>query len=169
MVPPAGAIFRRILGVEFMEAVRWSNDPRFLCGIVPAGNIVATANECSRFMQLLLDGGELDGVRIFEPRTITRAVAEQSYLEVDTNLLLPLRYSMGFMLGSKYASFYGLRTPHAFGHLGFTNTLVYADPERDIAVSLMTSGKPIMSWGVLRMLGLLQSIAFRCPRDWGHP
>lgn len=169
MLPPAGTIFRRILGVEFMEAVRWSNDPRFLCGIVPAGNIVSTANEASRFMQLLLDGGELDGVRIFESRTITRAVAEQSYLEVDTNLLLPLRYSMGFMLGSKYASFYGLRTSHAFGHLGFTNTLVYADPERDIAVALMTSGKPIMSWGVLRTLGLLQSIAFRCPRDWGHP
>src|SRR5262249_60605924 len=57
VLPPLAAIFRRALGVGFREAVDISNDPRFLLGIVPAGNVVATANDMSRFFQLLLDGG----------------------------------------------------------------------------------------------------------------
>ena len=103
-------MIRRALSVEFKDAVRISNDPRYLTGIVPAGNIISTANEASRFMQLLLGGGTLGGVQVFEPRTLVRAVAETSYLEVDLTLGLPVRYSMGFMLGGRYASVYGTHT-----------------------------------------------------------
>ncbi|HKA29686.1 MAG TPA: serine hydrolase domain-containing protein, partial [Candidatus Binatia bacterium] len=45
VLPPLSTIFRRALGVEFQEAVAISNDPRFLLGIIPSGNVVATANE----------------------------------------------------------------------------------------------------------------------------
>jgi CubicO group peptidase (beta-lactamase class C family) len=75
---------------------------------------------------------------------------------------------MGFMLGSDHASAYGWRNAHAFGHIGFTNVVLFADPERDISVCLMTSGKPFIAPGVLRALYLLQQIAWRCPRDWGR-
>src|SRR5262249_24442676 len=122
-------------------------------------------NEASRFMQLLLGGGTLDGVTVFERRTLVRAVAETSYLEVDLTIGLPLRYSMGFMLGSEYASMYGLHSAHAFGHLGFTDLVVYAVPDRDIAVSVMTSGKPALSAGMARWLWIMQTIAQHCPRD----
>ncbi len=167
-LPPVSNLLKRALSVKFVEAVRLSNDPRFLQAVIPAGNIIATAAETSRFMQLLLQGGELDGVRIFDSRTITRAVVEQSYLEVDLTLGAPVRYSMGFMLGSNYVSLYGFRTPRLFGHLGFTNVVAYADPERDIALCIMTSGKPFLAPGVLRFLKLMQVIALSCPRDWGR-
>jgi CubicO group peptidase (beta-lactamase class C family) len=165
VVPPASTILRRALSVSVPEAVRISNDPRFLTGCVPSGNTLATPNETSRFMQLLLNGGELDGVRIFEPRTLARAVAEQSYFEVDFTLALPIRYSMGFMLGGPVASIYGLGTTRAFGHLGFTNVFVYAEPERELAVALMTTGKPVLSPGVARLLWVLQVIARRIPKS----
>jgi CubicO group peptidase (beta-lactamase class C family) len=167
LLPPLSTLIKRALSVDFRGAVRMSNDPRYITTIVPAGNIIATANEASRFMQLLLDGGQLDGTRIFEPRTCARAVAEDSYLEVDLTLGIPIRYSMGFMLGSRLASLYGLDTGRAFGHLGFTNVMMYADPERDIAVGIMTSGKPVFSPGLLHTFWLPQVIARRCPRDWG--
>jgi CubicO group peptidase (beta-lactamase class C family) len=167
LLPPLSTLIKRALSVGVEDAVRLSNDARFLGAVVPAGNVIATANETSRFMQLLLDGGELDGVRVFEKRTIGRAVAEDSYLEVDLTLGLPIRYSMGFMLGSRVASLYGLETPRAFGHLGFTNVMMYADPERDVAVAVMTSGKPVLSAGLWRTFWLPQVIARRCPRDWG--
>jgi len=169
IIPPLSILLRRALSVDFVEAVRVSNDPRFLTTIVPAGNIVATANEATRFMQLLLDGGTLDGVRVFETRTIQRAIAEQTYLEIDFTLGAPIRYSMGFMLGGRLASLYGLRTQRAFGHVGFTNVFVYADPSRDIAVSLMTSGKPALSPGLARTLLVMQTIAHRIPRDGTGP
>jgi len=169
ILPPLKQILRRVLSVDFVEAVRVSNDPRFLTSVVPAGNIVATANEASRFMQLLLDGGTLDGLRVFERRTIERAIAEQTYLEVDLTLGVPIRYSMGFMLGGRIMSLYGLRTQRAFGHVGFTNVFVYADPSRDLAVALMTSGKPALSPGLARTLMIMQTIAHRVPRDGTGP
>src|SRR5262249_38044899 len=143
-VPPASTILGRALGVDFHAAIELSNDPRFLLGIIPAGNLVTTADELSRFYQLLLNGGELDGTRIFDPRTVRRATLEQSYLEMDFTLGLPFRYGMGFMLGGKWVSLYGPDTLDAFGHLGFTNIIAWADPERQVAASLMTSGKPLV-------------------------
>jgi CubicO group peptidase (beta-lactamase class C family) len=169
VLPPLSQILRRLLSVDFVEAVRVSNDPRFLTSVVPAGNIISTANEASRFMQLLLDGGTLDGVRVFETRTIERAIAEQTYFEIDLTMGVPIRYSMGFMLGGRLASLYGLRTQRAFGHVGFTNVFVYADPSRDIAVSLMTSGKPALSPGLVRTVSIMQTISHRVPRDGRGP
>jgi CubicO group peptidase (beta-lactamase class C family) len=157
-LPPLSTIIKRALGVALPDAVRLSNDARFLQATVPAGNICATANEASRFMQVLLDGG----APVFQARTINRAIAEDSYLEADLTLGLPIRYSMGFMLGSRLASLYGLDTPRAFGHLGFTNVMMYADPQREIAVGIMTSGKPALSPGLWRTLLLPQVIARRC-------
>ncbi len=169
VLPPISQILKRALSVPFSEAARMSNDPRFLTSVVPAGNIVTTANEATRFMQLLLDGGELDGVRVFEQRTIKRAIAEQTFFELDLTMGAPIRYSMGFMLGARVASLFGLNTPRAFGHVGFTNVFVYADPSRDVSVALMTSGKPALSPGVTRTLWILQTIARTVPRDGNGP
>jgi CubicO group peptidase (beta-lactamase class C family) len=169
VLPPLSQILKRALSVHVLEAVRASNDPRFLTSVVPAGNIVSTANEASRFMQLLLNGGELDGVRVFEQRTIKRAVAEQTFFELDLTMGAPIRYSMGFILGARLASPYGIGTPRAFGHLGFTNVFVYADPTRDIAVALMTSGKPVLTPALARTLWIMQVIAAKMPRDGTGP
>ncbi len=158
-MPPLSTLLVRALGVPFRQVSEMSNDPRFLTSVIPSGNVVATANELSRFYQLLLDGGELDGVRIFEPRTVRRARSEQSYLEMDMTLGLPLRYGLGFMLGHRWWSPWGPDTRHAFGHVGFSNILAWADPERGIAATLMTSGKPLIYpelyylWDITRQIG----------------
>jgi CubicO group peptidase (beta-lactamase class C family) len=144
VLPPLSTLLERALGLPMRQVVTLSNDPRFLTAVIPAGNVVSTANELSRFYQLLLDGGTLDGVQVFEPRTIRRATSEHSFLEFDLTLVLPLRYGMGFMLGGKYLSLYGPGTANAFGHLGFTNIISWADPDRQVAGALLTSGKPIV-------------------------
>ncbi len=162
---PLSWFVRRLLGVDFDDAVRLSNDVRFLGAIVPAGNVIGTANEMSRFFQLLLNGGELDGVRVFDRRTVRRAVAEQSWLEIDFTMGFPVRYGMGFVLGGDFLSLYGPRTPRAFGHLGFTNIIAWADPEREVAACLMTSGKPFATPRLWRLFDVVRRIAALCPRD----
>ena len=164
-MPPYSWLLERSLGVGPRQAVDLSNSPAFLTTIVPSGNIIGTASEAGRFFQLLLDGGEQDGVRVFERRTVRRAIAEQSFLEIDSILGLPVRYGMGFMLGSKYASLYGYDTPHAFGHVGFTNVVAWADPDRTISVSLMTSGKPFITPGQVMWLNVGRTISRVCLRD----
>jgi CubicO group peptidase (beta-lactamase class C family) len=164
VLPPLSGMLRRALGVPIHEAVELSNDPRFMTAIVPAGNVITTANELSRFYQLLLDGGEQGGVRIFEPRTIHRATAEQSYLEFDLTLGFPLRYGMGFMLGGQWLSLYGPDTEHVFGHLGFTNIVGWADPERQVAGALMTSGKPVLYPQIYYLFDIMRQIGRACPK-----
>ncbi|HYF25925.1 MAG TPA: serine hydrolase domain-containing protein [Baekduia sp.] len=147
-LPPLSTVLERALGLPADDVTRLSNDPRFLTGIVPAANVVTTADELSRFYELLLREGELDGTRIFEPRTIRRATVERAYREFDFTLGAPMRHGAGFMLGAEVISLFGPRTEQAFGHLGFTNVLAWADPERELSVGVLTSGKPIVHHGL---------------------
>jgi CubicO group peptidase (beta-lactamase class C family) len=162
LLPPISTMLERAIGAPRDRAVAMSNDPRFLTAVVPSGNVVSTANELSRFYQLLLDGGTLDGVEVFEPRTIRRAAQEHSYLEFDLTLVIPLRYAMGFMLGAKVFSLYGPDTDAAFGHLGFTNIISWADPERQVAGALMTSGKPLIYPELYYLYNLMWTIGTVC-------
>jgi CubicO group peptidase (beta-lactamase class C family) len=164
LLPPASTLLTRALGLPFDELVGLTRDPRFLTGIVPAANVVTNARELSRFFELLRCGGELDGVRVLEPRTLRRALTEQSYLEVDLSLGFPTRFSYGFMLGAQRLSLYGLGTDEAFGHLGFTNMLGWADPERALSVGLMTSGKPALYPELHRFWGLAHRISSEAPK-----
>jgi CubicO group peptidase (beta-lactamase class C family) len=161
-VPPASWLLKRALGVSVREGALLSNSLPFVTSVIPSGNVIGTAEEGSRFFQMLLNEGQLNGVRIFQPRTVRRAVAEQSFLEIDSFLGLPVRYGMGFMLGGDTFSLYGSKSGRAFGHIGFTNVMLYADPDRDISVCLMTSGKPLMTPGQLFWLNISRTIARQC-------
>ena len=162
-LPVVNYLMRRALGVSVDRVVELSNDQRFLTGIIPSGNVVTTAAELSRFYQLLLNEGELDGIRIFDRRTIRRATSEQSYLEFDSILGLPIRYSLGFMLGGRWLSLYGPDTDRTFGHLGFTNIVGWADPDRQIAGALLTSGKPLIYPEIFYAFELMRVIGNVCP------
>jgi CubicO group peptidase (beta-lactamase class C family) len=169
LVPPVSTIVRNILGMDFVEAVELSNDPRYLMGVLPAANLIATADELSQFYQMLMNGGELGGKRLFDARTVWRATSEQSYNELDFTLGVPLRYGMGFMLGGDYLSLYGYDSGHAFGHLGLTNIFAWADPQRHLSVAIMTSGKPVLYPEMHRGLALVYGIAAACPKDESVP
>lgn len=163
-LPPLSTMLQKAIGMDMRSATEMSNDPRFLRAIVPAGNIVTTADELSRFFQLLLNGGVLDDVRIFDRRTVRRATLPHTGWELDLSLGLPLRYSLGFMLGARYVSLYGLDTEQAFGHLGFTNIVGWADPERQLAGAILTSGKPLLYPEIVYALDMMQRIARLCSK-----
>jgi len=163
-LPPVSTLMTRALGSPPDEIPPLSNDPRFLTGIVPAANVVTTANELSRFFELLRAGGELGGVRVMEPRTIRRAIVETSYRELDLTLGAPMRHASGFMLGADVVSLFGPDTELAFGHLGYTNVIAWADPERALSVGLITSGKPILHLGLPTLWALTRRIGTEAPK-----
>ncbi len=170
ILPPLSTLVKRVLGSPLDEVVELSNDPRFLAALVPSANVVTTANELSRFFEIFRQGGELDGVRVMEPRTIRRALTEQSHLEIDFSLVFPTRFSYGLMLGADYVSLYGRDTDLAFGHLGLINIMGWADPERAISVGLITTGKAIVYPELPRFYGVMSRIASEVPKtekpDW---
>ena len=162
--PPLSTLLTRALGLPLDQLVDASNDPRFLTGVVPAASTVTTANELSRFFEIMRRGGELDGVRVVKPETIRTALTEQSHLEFDFSLGFPTRFSYGLMLGARMLSLYGRDTQHAFGHLGFTNILAWADPQRGTSSAVITSGKPTLYPELPRFFGLTQRITSEAPK-----
>ncbi|MBL6750022.1 MAG: beta-lactamase family protein [Nevskia sp.] len=54
---PLDRVAERALLVPFEQVVEASNAPAFMSAVIPSGNLFATAEELSRFFQMLLDGG----------------------------------------------------------------------------------------------------------------
>lgn len=162
-VGPVSLYIKHILGGDLELAVRMTNDPRFMDTICPAGNIYATAEEASRFFQMLLDDGRYGDQQIFQPMTIKRAVLEAGRPELDRKLLVPMRYGLGPMLGNNPVGLFGPLTRRAFGHLGLSNIFCWADPERDTSVALLTTGKALVGPHLLALGKVLAATSFQCP------
>ncbi len=159
---PLSTVAERALFVPFPEVVRASNTPSFKQAVIPAGNIYATADETSRFFQMLLDGGVADGQRILKAETVARLRKPVGRIGIDRMLMIPLQYSEGMMLGARPAGLYGPDTPEAYGHLGFMNVLGWADPSRHISAALLTTGKAILGTHLIALSRLLTVINRRC-------
>jgi len=168
LIFPFSTIVKRTLGVSWNEVVNISNQRDFKQAIIPAGNLYATADEMSQFFQLMLNGGELNGVRIFKPLTIQKAVMESAHMKIDGTMVLPMRYSAGLMLGASPIGMWGPFSASAYGHGGFINIFCWADPERDISVSLLTTGKSLIGEHLVYIARLLAYISWYC-RPEGLP
>lgn len=101
---------------------------RRLGGVAGHAGLFSTASDLARFARLLLNGGELDGVRIFSDTTVALFTSRQ----VDGR---PLGWDMCPGGGRC-----GLRMSDAvFGHTGFTGTSMWIDPEQGVFAIVLTN------------------------------
>jgi len=161
---PLKSYMNRAFGYPMRDVVRFSNDPRFLQAIVPSAGVIASTRDTAMFFELLLNGGTLDGVRIFKPETIREAIRPAGSFGLDRIILLPMRYSAGMMLGNDpFGLLYGPWTGKAFGHMGFTNMMSWADPSRDISVTFLNTGKALFGLHLPAAVAVLNRISSLCP------
>ncbi|MCV7172797.1 beta-lactamase family protein [Mycobacterium manitobense] len=162
---PMQKVFQLATGGPLHKIIPFSNSPQYLTSVLPSSNTVSTADELSRFAELLRRGGELDGVRVMAPETLYAATRPCRRLRPDVAVgLMPLRWGTGYMLGSKRFGPFGRNAPSAFGNLGLTNVAVWADPERGLAAGLVSSGKPGQHKEANRYTALMDRIAEEIPR-----
>jgi len=162
---PMAAAFRKAVGGTMAQIIPFSNTPLFLTGVIPSSSTVSTADELSRFAEILRRGGELDGLRVMSQDTLHSAVAEARRLRPDVATgLTPLRWGTGYMLGSARFGPFGRDAPAAFGHTGLTNVAIWADPQRRISVGVISSGKPGWHREANRYPALLNRITAEIPR-----
>src|SRR6185437_8467665 len=99
-----------------------------LGGVAGHAGLFSTAADLSVFAQMMLNGGEYNGVQIISKPTVelftTRAFGHRA-LGWDT---AEGDYGSGKYLG-----------PTAYGHTGFTGTSMWIDPEREMFVILLTN------------------------------
>ncbi|MGE0217972.1 lipase LipE [Mycolicibacterium sp.] len=140
---PIARAFKTAVGGTPTQIIPFSNTAHFLTGVIPSSNTVSTANELSRFAEILRRGGELDGVRVMSEQTLRAATRQARRLRPDLATgLAPMRWGTGYMLGSKRFGPFGRDAAAAFGHTGLTDIAMWADPRRALAAAVVSSGKP---------------------------
>mgnify|MGYP003398178518 FL=1 len=152
------------LGGGLQLAVDVTNDHRFMDTVCPAGNIYTNAEQANRFFEMLLNGGRYQDKQIMSAKTVFRATLPTSNTSIDRTLLAPMRYALGPMLGSNPVGIFGPMSGQAFGHLGFSNILCWADPERDISVSILNTGKAVLGTHIPALANTLYQISKHCPK-----
>jgi CubicO group peptidase (beta-lactamase class C family) len=106
--------------------------------------LLSTARDYGRFLQMLLNGGELDGVRLLSPKTVELMTVSH------TGALFPEaradRAGLGFGLGFEVTEDIGKSGRHgsvgAFGWGGAYHTTYWADPKEKLVALLMTQLLP---------------------------
>ena len=159
---PVAQLFKRLLGLPVEQVTELSNDIRFQQAIMPPANLMATAEETSRFFQMLLDEGRYKNKRIYAAETIRNAIKPFGKPEMDRMFFMPMHYSAGMMLGGSPVGLWGPNSESAFGHIGFSNNLCWADRQRDISVAFLTTGNPILGPHLLKLIKLISLIGFYC-------
>lgn len=102
-----------------------------LGGVAGHAGLFSTAGDLARLCQMLLNGGELDGVRILKPETVALMTTKQSPFIGDAR-------GLGWDLDSAYNIRGGL-PPGSFGHTGFTGTSLWIDPLTETFVILLSN------------------------------
>jgi len=101
------------------------HDPRArkTSGVAGHAGLFTTAPDLARYARMLLQAGELDGVRLFKPETV------QLMTSVQTPSSLPARRGLGWDIDTGYSSPRGHKFPlGSFGHTGFTGPSLWIDP-----------------------------------------
>ncbi|MGW5454548.1 serine hydrolase [Nocardia sp. NPDC003979] len=125
----------KAVGGRMDKASKATNDA-FLTAELPSGNLVTTAEELSRFYEILARGGELDGIRILEPDTVRTAISPADRMPGAAGRVS----RAGFELGARRSKF-GPDTEFHFGRSGLTTQYGWADPIRGLSGAILTSGK----------------------------
>ncbi len=136
------------------------HDPRArrMNGVAGHAGLFLTANDLARYARMLLNGGELDGVRIFKPETVKLMTS------VQTPGSIADRRGLGWDIDSGFSGPRGKVFPlGSFGHTGWTGTSIWLDPfSKTFVIFLANRNHPTEngSVGVLRSrLGTLAAEA----------
>lgn len=131
------------------ETSSYAKPPRFLSG---GGGLVSTMMDYWRFCQMLLNGGELDGVRLVSRKTIEfmtmnhlpggRSMKEMTTAAVSELAAEGAGFGLGFavLLDPAEAQMAGSTGNFSWG--GAASTYFWIDPEEDLIAIMMTQLYP---------------------------
>ncbi|MEO6436838.1 MAG: serine hydrolase domain-containing protein [Tepidisphaeraceae bacterium] len=141
---PSKSLRQRIAPTEKRDG-QWItgevHDPRAhkLGGVAGHAGVFSTAPDVSRWCRMILNNGELDGVRIMSAKTV-KEMTKPRPMKDSTGATVVRAY--GLDVDTKHSPaprgrrFEKLKT---FGHTGYTGTSLWIDPVNDAFVILLTN------------------------------
>jgi CubicO group peptidase (beta-lactamase class C family) len=164
-IPPekrnrAAVVYRLDETADVLEPVAFTryDAPPVFCG--GGGGLISTADDYLTFARMLLNGGEVDGVRLLKPETVAAMRTNRltdAQREIDF-LGMPFWSGQGFGLGlsviidPEQQSWMGAGSAGSFGWPGAFGTWWQADPVEDmIAIYLIQNSMPLGPEAVANM------------------
>jgi uncharacterized protein YbbC (DUF1343 family)/CubicO group peptidase (beta-lactamase class C family) len=139
-LPPASLLPRiapteRLAGTDrILRGVVHDPTARNMGGVAGDAGLFSTADDLARFAQMMLNRGELGGVRIFNPLTIAKFTEPQS--PPDQPILRGLGWDIDSPLSRNRGELFPIGS---FGHTGFTGTSIWIDPSTQTYVILLAN------------------------------
>ncbi len=139
-LPPASEI-PRIAPTEIdpatgqvLRGVVHDDTSRYMGGVAGHAGLFTTADDLSKFAEMMLNLGEGNGRRLFSPLTIREFTSPQSPADQ------PILRGLGWDIDSPFSSNRGELFPiGSYGHTGFTGTSIWIDPMTKSYVILLTN------------------------------
>jgi beta-glucosidase-like glycosyl hydrolase/CubicO group peptidase (beta-lactamase class C family) len=103
-----------------------------LGGVSGHAGLFSTARDLAIFLQMLLNGGAYENVRLLKPETVSLFTGRQ-------NLVAGSSRALGWDTADGTNSAGHLMSPRAYGHTGFTGTSVWGDLEKNLFVILLSN------------------------------
>lgn len=162
-----GIELSRIAPTEVVNGQPWRgvvHDPtaRHMGGVAGNAGLFSTAADLARYAQMLLNLGELEGVRVFEPATVT----------LMTTMQMPsgmtMLHGLGWDIDSPYAGPRGHLFPiGSYGHTGWTGTSIWIDPySKTFIIFLSNRNHPTEAGSVIALRRRLGTLAAEAITDF---
>ena len=133
------------------------HDPtaRYMGGVAGHAGLFTTTADLARYARMLLNHGELDGVRLFKPETVRLMTS------VQTPETIRARRGLGWDIDSGYSRPRGKIFPlGSYGHTGFTGTALWIDPfSKTFWIFLSNRLHPAGTGSVLSLEAALANLA----------
>jgi CubicO group peptidase (beta-lactamase class C family) len=111
-----------------------------LGGVAGNAGLFSTADDIARFARMLLNEGELDGVRVLQPERVREMLRPRQIPKAVRTL--------GWDVASGFSSGRGhLLSERAVGHGGYTGTSLWIDPAQDLFVVFLSNRNHPFSTG----------------------
>jgi len=140
------------------------HDPtsRRMGGVAGHAGLFSCAEDLAKFARMILNGGELDGVRVFKQETLDQMKRVQSAATIYE------RRGLGWDIESPYSRPRGDVFPvGSFGHTGFTGTSLWLDPfSKSFVVFLSSRLHPDGGGSVRDLYEEIGKAAARCVSDF---
>jgi CubicO group peptidase (beta-lactamase class C family) len=135
--------------------------PRNICS--GGGGLVSTAPDYMRFCRMMLNKGELDGVRLLGRKTVELMtsnhlrgdMADMGQARFSESSFYGIGFGLGFSVMLDPAKAQILGTPGEYAWGGAASTAFWIDPVEDMAVIMLTQLMPSSTYPIRRELRVL--------------
>jgi CubicO group peptidase (beta-lactamase class C family) len=160
----------RVAPTEVVDGKPWRgvvHDPtaRHMGGVAGHAGLFTTAADLARYARMLLNLGELDGVKLFKPETVKLMTSVQSPPEISAKRGLGWDIDTGFS---------GPRGEHfpvgSYGHTGWTGGSLWIDPSsKTFVIFLSNRNHPTEAGSVVALRRKLGTLAAEALADVNFP